>query len=54
MLGKTSVSMMVLLVASSLIGISGIHQYVEGQTPTPTPTPTPSGDGKRILYEDKE
>jgi hypothetical protein len=37
MLGKTSLSMMVLLVASSLIGISSIHQYVEGQTPTPTP-----------------
>jgi hypothetical protein len=37
MLGKTSVSMMVLLVASSLIGISSIHQYIEGQTPTPTP-----------------
>jgi hypothetical protein len=35
MLGKTSVSMMVLLVASSLIGISSIHQYVQGQTPTP-------------------
>jgi hypothetical protein len=26
-----------LLVASSLIGISSIHQYVEGQAPTPTP-----------------
>ena len=30
MLGKTSVSMMVLLVAASLIGISSIHQYIEG------------------------
>jgi hypothetical protein len=40
MLGKTSVSMMVLLVASSLIGISVIHQYVEGQTPTPKPQQT--------------
>lgn len=39
MLGKTSVSMMVLLVAASLIGISSIHQYIEGQTPTPTPKP---------------
>ena len=39
MLGKTSVSMMVLLVvvAASLIGISSIYQYIEGQTPTPTP-----------------
>ena len=39
MLGKTSVSMMVLLVAASLIGISSIHEYIEGQTPTPTPKP---------------
>jgi hypothetical protein len=31
MLRKTSVSMMVALVASSLIGISSLHQYVEGQ-----------------------
>jgi hypothetical protein len=31
MLTRTSVSMMVLLVAASLIGISSIHQYVEGQ-----------------------
>jgi hypothetical protein len=34
MLGKTSVSMMVFLVAASLVGIS-IHQYIEGQTPKP-------------------
>jgi hypothetical protein len=34
MLGKTSVSIMVLLVvAALLIGISSIHQYIEGQTP---------------------
>jgi hypothetical protein len=33
MLGKTSVSVMVLLVAASLIGISSIHQYEEGQAP---------------------
>jgi hypothetical protein len=34
MLGKTSVSMMVLLVAASLIGISSMHQYIESnQTP---------------------
>ena len=31
----TSVSMMVLLVAASLIGKSSTHQYVEGQTPKP-------------------
>ena len=43
MLGKASaVSMMVLLVvAASLIGISSIHQYVEGQTPPPAATPQP-------------
>src|SRR5215216_3122500 len=41
MLEKTSVSMMVLLVASSLIGISIIHQYIEGQTPPPAATPKP-------------
>jgi hypothetical protein len=36
MLRKTSVSMMVLLVvAASLIGISSIHQYIEGQAPKP-------------------
>jgi hypothetical protein len=35
MLGKTSVSMMMLLVVASLIGISSIHQYVEGQAPKP-------------------
>jgi hypothetical protein len=35
MLGKTSVSMMVLLIAASLIGISSIYQYVEGQAPKP-------------------
>jgi hypothetical protein len=41
MLGKTSVSMMVLLavVAASLIGISSIHQYVEGQGPPVTKLP---------------
>jgi hypothetical protein len=24
-----------------LVGISSIHEYIEGQTPTPTPTPQP-------------
>ena len=33
MLEKTSVSMMVLLVVASLIGISSIYLYVEGQGP---------------------
>jgi hypothetical protein len=33
MLEKSLVSMMVLLVAASLIGIASMHQYVEGQTP---------------------
>jgi hypothetical protein len=40
MIGKTSVSMMVLLAAASLIGISSIYQYEEGQVP-PTATPQP-------------
>jgi hypothetical protein len=35
MLRKTSVSMMVLLVAASLIGISSIYQYIEGQPQQP-------------------
>jgi hypothetical protein len=41
MLKKTSVFMMVLLVAASLIGISGVYRYVEGQTPPPAATPKP-------------
>jgi hypothetical protein len=41
MLKTTSVSMMVLLVASSLIGISSIHQYIEGQKPPPAATLKP-------------
>jgi hypothetical protein len=49
MLGKTSVSMMVLLViiAASLIGISSIHQYVEGQTP-PAATPQPQQQAQTV------
>jgi hypothetical protein len=40
MLKKSSVFMMVLLVAASLIGISSIYQYVEGQGPSgATPKP---------------
>ena len=49
MLGKTSVSMMVLLVAASLIGISSIHQYVEGQKP-PAKTPL-AGSTSRVVGE---
>jgi hypothetical protein len=41
MLEKPSILMMVLLVASSLVGISSIHQYAEGQTPPPAATPEP-------------
>ena len=45
MLGKTSVSMMVmvLLLAASLIGISSIHQYIEGQAPPAKKTQQLSG-----------
>jgi hypothetical protein len=40
MLKKSSVFMMVLLVSASLIGISSIYQYVEGQGPSgATPKP---------------
>ncbi len=46
MLGKTSVSMMVLLVAASLIGISSIYQYIEGQEPqAKVPQQKASGSG---------
>jgi hypothetical protein len=48
MLGKTSVSMMVLLVvAASLIGISSIHQYIEGQAPPPAATPKPQQQAQK-------
>jgi hypothetical protein len=36
MLRKYPVSMMVLLVAASLIGISSVHQYIEAQPPART------------------
>ena len=54
-LGKTSVSMMVLLVvAASLIGINSIHQYVEGQTPKPQRTVQVAGRVLgAIISEDK-
>jgi hypothetical protein len=47
MFGKTSVSMMILLVAASLIGISSIHQYVEGQAPPPAATPKPQQQAQK-------
>jgi hypothetical protein len=50
MLGKTSVSMMVLLVAASLIGISSVHQYVEGQTPPPAATPQPQQQAQKTKH----
>ena len=49
MLGKTSVSMMVLLVAASLIGISSIYLYVEGQGP-PASTPQPKQQTQKTKY----
>ena len=50
MLEKTSVSMMVLLVAASLIGISSIHQYVEGQTPPPAATPKTQQQAQKFKF----
>jgi hypothetical protein len=41
MLEKSSMFMMLLIVTASLVGISSIHQYVEGQTPPPPPAATP-------------
>jgi hypothetical protein len=40
---------MVLLVASSLIGTSSIHQFVEGQTP-PAATPKPQQPVQKATY----
>ena len=48
MLRKSSVSMMVLLVAASLIGISSIHQYVEGQGP-PAATSQPKQQTRYVV-----
>ncbi|MDQ3977291.1 MAG: hypothetical protein M3264_12270 [Thermoproteota archaeon] len=42
--------MMVLLVASSLIGTSSIHQFVEGQTPPPAATPKPQQPSQKATY----
>src|SRR5688500_1071506 len=42
--------MMVLLVASSLIGISSIHQFVEGQKPPPAATPKPQQPVQKTSY----
>ena len=43
--------MMVLLVASSLIGISSIHQFVEGQKPPPAATPKPQQPVTLKIYK---
>ena len=50
MLEKTSVSMMVLLAAASLIGINSIHQHVEGQTPPPAATPKPQQQAQKFKF----
>src|SRR5215212_6002976 len=50
MLEKTSVSIMVLLVAASMIGISSMHQYVEGQTPPPAATPQPQQQAQKFKF----
>jgi hypothetical protein len=45
MLGKTSVSMMVLLIVASVIGTSGVFQDVEGQR-----SPSPQQPAKKATY----
>lgn len=51
MLGKTSVSMMVLIVAASLVGISSIYQYDEGPaSQTATSQPQPQQQAQRSKY----
>ena len=47
MLEKTSVSMMVLLVVTSLIGISSIYQYIERQGPPPAATLKPQQQAQK-------
>ncbi|HEU4823382.1 MAG TPA: hypothetical protein VFS97_08165 [Nitrososphaeraceae archaeon] len=49
MLEKTSVCMMVLLVAASLIGIAGIYQYEEGQV-LPAATSQPEKQVQKANY----
>ena len=38
---KSPLFMMLIIITASLVGISSIHQYVEGQTPPPAATPEP-------------
>lgn len=51
MLRKSSVSMMLLIVAASLVGIGSIYQYYEGPTPqTATSQPQPQQQAQRSKY----
>jgi len=50
MLEKTSVSMMVLLVASSLVGIASMYQYVEGQAPPSAKQKQPQQPVQKAIY----
>jgi hypothetical protein len=50
MLEKSSVLMMVLLVAASLIGIASMYEYVEGQTPPPAATPQPQQQAQKFKF----
>ena len=50
MLKQSSIFMMMLLGAASLIGISSIHQFVEGQTPPPAATPKPQQPVQKATY----
>jgi hypothetical protein len=48
MLEKSSVFMMVLLVAASLIGIASMYEYVEGQTPPTAKQKQPQQQGQKV------
>jgi len=50
MLRESSVFMMLLIVAASLIGINSIHQHVEGQTPPPAATPKPQQQAQKFKF----
>jgi hypothetical protein len=49
MLKKYSLFMVLLVATASLVGISSIHHYVEGQTPPPAATPKPQPQVQKVI-----